>query len=83
MSDEAGQTPRTTVETNHGEREETMTMRHAAPRNANIATRRPLKRSSEIILAAIVYLTASCFAVVGTLGIVAVVWTLWGAIGAR
>lgn len=55
-------------------------MRHAAPRR-NAATRRPLKRSSEIILAAIIYLTASCLAVVGTLGIVAVVWTLWGAIG--
>lgn len=60
-----------------------MTMRHAAPRNSNVATRRPLRRSSEIILAAIIYLTASCFAVVGTLGIAAVVWTLWGAIGAR
>lgn len=58
-------------------------MRHAAPRNSNVATRRPLKRSSEIILATIIYLTASCFAVVGTLGIVAVVWTLWGAIGVR
>lgn len=60
-----------------------MTMRHAAPRNSNAATRRPLRRSSEIILAAIIYLTASCFAVVGTLGVVAVVWTLWGAIGVR
>lgn len=60
-----------------------MTMRHVASRNTNAATRRPLKRSSEIILAAIIYLTASCFAVVGTLGIVAVVWTLWGVIGAR
>jgi hypothetical protein len=59
-----------------------MTMRHAAPRR-NVATRRPLKRSGEIILSAVIYLTASCFAVVGTLGIVAVVWTLWGAIGAR
>lgn len=60
-----------------------MSMRHAAPRRTNVTTRRPLKRSSEIILAAIIYLTASCFAVVGTLGIVAVVWVLWGAIGAR
>lgn len=60
-----------------------MSMRHAAPRRANVTTRRPLRRSSEIILAAVIYLTASCFAVVGTLGIVAVVWTLWGAIGAR
>ncbi len=60
-----------------------MNMRHAAPRNSNIATRRPLKRSSEIILAAVIYLTASCFAVIGTLGFVAAVWVLWGAIGAR
>lgn len=60
-----------------------MSMRHAAPRNSNAATRRPLKRSSEIILAAIIYLTASCFAVIGTLGIVGVVWALWGALGAR
>ena len=60
-----------------------MSMRHAAPRRTNIATRRPLKRSSEIILAAVIYLTASCFAVIGTLGIVAVVWTLWGALGVR
>ena len=58
-------------------------MRHAAPRHANVASRRPLRRSSEIILAAVIYLTASCFAVIGTLGIVAVVWTLWGAIGVR
>lgn len=60
-----------------------MTMRHAAPRRTNVATRRPLKRNSEIILAAIIYLTASCFAVIGTLGVVAAVWTLWGAIGVR
>lgn len=60
-----------------------MTMRHAAPRNSNVATRRPLRRGSEIILAAVIYLTASCLAVVGTLGAVAVVWTLWGVIGAR
>lgn len=60
-----------------------MTMRHAAPRRANVATRRPLKRSSEIILAAIIYLTASCFAVIGTLGVVAAIWVLWGVIGAR
>lgn len=60
-----------------------MTMRHAAPRNTNVATRRPSKRSSEIILAAIIYLTASCLAIVGTLGVVAVVWTLWGALGVR
>lgn len=60
-----------------------MSMRHAAPRRTNAVSRRPLKRSSEIILAAIIYLTASCFAVIGTLGIVAVIWTLWGVIGVR
>lgn len=60
-----------------------MSMRHAAPRHTNAATRRPLKRSSEIILAAIIYLTASCFAVIGTLSIVAIIWMLWGAIGVR
>lgn len=60
-----------------------MTMRHAAPRRTNAVTRRPLKRSSEIILAAIMYLTASCLAVVGTLGFVAAIWVLWGAIGVR
>ena len=59
-----------------------MTMRHATPRR-NVATRRPLKRSSEIILAAIIYLTASCFAVIGTLGFVMAVWVLWGALGVR
>lgn len=58
-------------------------MRHAAPRNTNVATRRPLKQSSEIVLAVIIYLTASCFAIVGTLGVVAAIWVLWGAIGAR
>lgn len=60
-----------------------MNVRHAAPRRANAATHRPLKRSSEIILAAVIYLTASCFAVVGTLGFVAVIWVLWGALGVR
>lgn len=60
-----------------------MTMRHATPRHTNAASRRPLKRSSEIILAAIVYLTASCFAVVGTFGFVAAIWVLWGALGVR
>lgn len=78
-----GQTPRNTTKTNHGERENIMGMRHAAPKHTNVAARRPLKRSSEIILAAVIYLTASCFAVIGSLGIVAVVWTLWGAIGVR
>ena len=60
-----------------------MSMRHAAPRRTNVTARHPLKRSSEIILAAVIYLTASCFAVVGTLGIVAVVWALWGVLGVR
>ena len=60
-----------------------MTMRHAAPKRTNVATRRPLKRSSEIILATIIYLTASCLAIVGTLGVVGIVWTLWGALGVR
>lgn len=60
-----------------------MTMRHAAPRNTNVASRRPLKRSSEIILATIIYLIASCFAVIGTLGFVAAIWVLWGALGVQ
>ena len=60
-----------------------MNMRHAASKHTNIATRRPLKRSSEIILAAIIYLTASCLAVVGTLGFVAAIWVLWGTLGVR
>ena len=60
-----------------------MSMRHAAPGHTNVATRRPLKRSGEIILAAIIYLTASCFAVIGTLSVVAIIWILWGALGVR
>lgn len=60
-----------------------MNMRHAAPRHTNVVTRRPLKRGSEIILAVVVYLTASCFAVVGTLGFVAAIWVLWGTLGVR
>lgn len=60
-----------------------MSMRHAAPRRANAATRRPLRRNSEIILAAIIYLAASCLAVIGTLGIAGIVWTLWGVLGVR
>lgn len=60
-----------------------MSMRHAASRRTNVAPRRPLKRSSEIILAAIIYLTASCFAVVGTLGVAAAIWVLWGTLGVR
>lgn len=60
-----------------------MNMRHAAPGHTNAAVRRPLKRSSEIILAAVIYLTASCLAVVGTLGFVAAIWVLWGTLGVR
>lgn len=60
-----------------------MVVRHAAPRHANVATRRHMKRSNEIILAAIIYLTASCFAVIGTLGFVAAIWVLWGTLGVR
>ena len=60
-----------------------MNMRHAAPRRTNVATRRPLKRSSEIILAAIIYLTASCLAVIGSLSVVAAIWVLWGTLGVR
>lgn len=60
-----------------------MSMRHATPKHSNVAPRRPLKRSSEIILAAIIYLTASCLAAVGTLSVVAAIWVLWGAIGVR
>ena len=60
-----------------------MSMRHAAPRHQRPLTHRPLRRSSEIILAAIIYLTASCLAVVGTLGFVAAIWVLWGALGVR
>lgn len=60
-----------------------MSMRHAAPRRTNVATRRPLKRSSEIILAAIIYLTASCLAVIGTLSVIGIIWVLWGALGVR
>nr|DAS60882.1 MAG TPA: hypothetical protein [Caudoviricetes sp.] len=60
-----------------------MTMRHSASKRTNAATRRPLKRSSEIILAAIIYLTASCLAMIGTLSVVAVIWVLWGTLGVR
>ena len=78
----ARQTPRNEIKT-IAEREETMSMRHAAAKRTNAVTRRPLKRSSEIILAAIIYLTASCFAVVGTLGFVAAIWVMWGTLGVR
>lgn len=60
-----------------------MNMRHAAPRRPRPLTSRPLKRSGEIILAAVIYLTASCFAVIGTLGFVAAIWVLWGTLGVR
>lgn len=60
-----------------------MNVRHAAPRHPHPLTRRPLKRSREIILAAVIYLTASCFAVIGTLGFVAAIWVLWGTLGVR
>lgn len=60
-----------------------MNMRHAAPRHSHPLPRRPLKRNGEIILAAIIYLTASCFAVVGTLGFVTAIWVLWGTLGVR
>lgn len=60
-----------------------MNMRHAASRRPRPVPCRPLRRSSEIILAAIIYLTASCLAVVGTLGFVAAIWVLWGTLGVR
>ena len=60
-----------------------MNMRHAAPKRTNAAPRRPLRRGSEIILATVIYLTASCFAVVGALGFVAAIWVLWGMLGVR
>lgn len=60
-----------------------MSMRHVASRKTNVATRRPLRRSSEIILAAVIYLTASCLVIVGTLGFMAAIWVLWGALGVR
>lgn len=60
-----------------------MNMRHAAPKRTNAVIRRPLQRSSEIILVAVIYLTASCFAVIGTLGFVAAIWVLWGILGVR
>lgn len=78
-----GQTPRTTIQTVTMGEQITMSMRHAAPKHTNVVTRRPSKRSSEIILAAIIYLTASCFAAVGALGFVAAIWVLWGTLGVR
>ena len=76
-----GGCPRNTTKTM--ERGDTITMRHAAVKRTNVATRRSLKRSNEIILAAIIYLTASCFAVIGTLSVVAAIWVLWGTLGVR
>lgn len=58
-------------------------MRHATSRHPRPLQCRPLKRSSEIILAAVIYLTASCLVMVGTLGFVAAIWVLWGALGVR
>lgn len=83
MARQAGQTLRSTSRDHHGEREDTMNMRHAAPHNTNVAPRTPLKRSSEIILAVVIYLTASCLTVIGTLGFVAAIWVLWGTLGVR
>ena len=83
MARQAEQPLRTTSQDHHGERGDTMAMRHTVSRHANVATRRPLKRSSEIILAAVIYLTASCLAVIGTLGLVAAIWVLWGTLGVR
>lgn len=83
MARQTGQTPYSTTKTITKKRGDTMNMRHATSRRTNAATRRPLKRSSEIILAAVIYLTASCFAVVGTLGFVAAIWVLWGTLGVR
>ena len=78
---QTGQTLHSTIKTITEKRADTM--RHATSKHTNVAPRRPLKRSSEIILAAIIYLTASCFAMVGTLGFVAAIWVLWGALGVR
>lgn len=77
------QMSRTTIQTITMREQITMSMRHAAPRRTNVASRRPLKRSSEIILAAVIYLIASCLAIVGTFGFVTAIWVLWGALGAR
>lgn len=83
MARQTGQTLHTTIQTIIMEEQITMSMRHAAPCHPRPLTRRPLKRSSEIILAAIIYLTASCLAIVGTLGFVAAIWGLWGTLGVR
>ena len=83
MARQTEQTPRTTIQTITMREQITMSMRYAAPKHANVATRRPLKRGSEIILAAVIYLTASCLAVIGTLGFVAAIWVLWGTLGVR
>lgn len=83
MARQTGQTLRSTTKTITEKEETTMSMRHATPRHNNVVPRRPLKRSSEIVLAAIIYLTASCLAIVGTLGFVAAIWVLWGTLGVR
>lgn len=74
---------RSTAQPRPSQRRGQTTMRHAALRHPRTLTRRPLKRSSEIILATVIYLTASCLAVVGTLGFVAAIWVLWGTLGVR
>ena len=83
MARQTGQAPNSITKTITEREQITMTMRHAAQGRTNVAIRRPLRRSSEIILAAIIYLTASCLAVVGTLGFVAAIWVLWGTLGVR
>lgn len=83
MARQTGRTLYSTTKTITMEEQIIVSMRHAAPRHTNVATRRPLKRSSEIILAAVIYLTASCLAIVGTLGFVAAIWVLWGTLGVR
>lgn len=83
MARQTGQTLHSTTKTITEKEEISMNMRHAAPKHANTPPRRPLRRGSEIIIAAVIYLTASCFAVVGTLGFVAAIWVLWGTLGVR
>ena len=83
MARQTGRTLYSTTKTITMEEQIIVSMRHAAPLHTNVATRRPLKRSSEIILAAVIYLTASCLAIVGTLGFVAAIWVLWGTLGVR
>lgn len=83
MARQTGQTLHSATKTITEKERIIMNMRHATPKRDNAVTRRHLKRSSEIILAAVIYLTASCLAVVGTLGFVAAIWVLWGTLGVR